>query len=180
MGHIKEFRIPEKYDTKWMWNLLQSIRTAVNNLEDTNFPKSGLTGGRIIREHSLPVNRLTSGEFHLPFVALGSQITTTSTSFTNVGGIVVYDPVMWGDVAALVFDVTGGPAASATATFRIIDGASREIVSISATAPGSSRYTATVPSDKVPTTSQPLIVQYKTSDSAVAAGLVSARLIVRP
>lgn len=180
MGHLKEWRIPEKYNSRWMWDFIQGLRTAINTLEDSNFPTDGLTGSRIIRAHSLPVNRLTSGEFHLPFIAQGQAVTTTSTTYVNVGGIVVYDPVMWGTVGSLVFDITGGPNGSATASFRIIDGGSNELAAISATLSGYSRYTVTFDSSKIPTTSQPLIVQYKTSSTSIAAGLVSARLIVRP
>lgn len=179
MGHVKEFRIPEKYSTRWMWDFIQAMRTAINVMEDTNFPTTGLTGSRLVRAHTLPVNRLASGEFHLPFILLGQAITTTSTSYLNVGGIVVYDPVMWGEVSSLVFDITGGPnGAGATASFRVIDGAQQELVAISTSTSGYSRYVATFP--VIPTTSQPLIVQYKTNNGSIAAGLVSARLIVRP
>lgn len=181
MGHLKEFKVPEKYSTKWLWDLIQQIRSAVNTMHDSNFPEEGLTGSKIVRDHTLPVKKLSGGEFHLPFVALGEAITTTDTNWRNVGGIVVYDPNLWGEVSALVFDVTGGPAGSgASASFRIVDSGQGELVAVTANLSGYSRYTATVPANKVPKTAQALLVQYKTSNASVAAGLVSARLIVRP
>ena len=107
VGHLKEFKIPEKYSSKWMWDTIQQIRVPLSVLHDSNFPPEGLTGSRVIRKSTLPIDRLTGGEFHLPFIMLATPTTTTSTSWTNVGGIVVYDPNMWGDVKSLVFDVTG-------------------------------------------------------------------------
>lgn len=179
MGHLKEFKIPEKYSSKWMWDTIQQIRVALNVLHDSNFPPEGLTGSRVIRKSTLPIDRLTGGEFHLPFIMLATPTTTTSTSWTNVGGIVVYDPNMWGEVKSLVFDVTGGPVSSGgTAYFRIIDSGQTSLAQITARTVGSSRYTATI--TEKPKSAQALLVQYRTSDSSVEAGLVSARLIVRP
>lgn len=178
MGHLKEFRVPQRYSPTFEWQLIQDIRTALNTMMDTNFPENGLTGSRLVRSHTLPVNRLSGGEFHIPIIGLATAYTTTSTSWTNVGGIVVYDPAVWGDITSLTFDITGGPSGTgATASFRIIDSSQAALATIDASTSGYSRYTAVM---TVPTTTQALVVQIKTSSSSVAVGIIRADIIVRP
>ena len=113
--------------------LIERIRTAVNFLDESNFP-SGVSG-EVLTQHSVPLNRLAQGEYHLPMVLLTSPITTSSTTFINVGVSVEWLPPSWG-LAHMYLAVQGGIETTGVAEFRLVDQNSVSLGMLSVGTPG--------------------------------------------
>ena len=173
MGWLNTERPPEKYDKSYIKMFAERIRTAINFMDESNFPH-GLTGA-VLASKSVPFNALSGYELQLPIVALATPFTTTSTTLVNVGGFLFWSAVWSGNVQ-MALEVTGASgSAAATATFEL-HGASGLLRQIT-TATGTYECLRTSFVDP-PVESQTMILRMRTNNASLATGILSAKLIL--
>ncbi len=177
MGNLASTTPPEKFDAGWFKRMWERIRLAVNTMDDGNFSNS-LTGDILIAQRTASLDRLKQGELHLPLLMLATAATATSLSLVAVGPYLMFDPLRWPtDKTRFYFDITGGPSAAGTATFELWDDTAA-LASIAITSVGMSWNRTQL--TNLPTATKSLVVKMKTSDAAVQAQLLGAKLVLIP
>ena len=174
MGWLNSEKPPEKWSASFFKLFVEKLRTAVNFLDENNFP-NGIYGS-VINDKSIPLSKLSGMEFHETVVAVAEPHPVTSTSLVNVGGFLVWDTV-WGQNVRLCLEVIGGSSsANRVATFELhgVDGV---LTSVSDSS-GEIKWLRSQDFDP-PTAGQTLLVKVKTSNSSYPAMLLSARLIIK-
>ena len=175
MGYLRSARPPSKYDPSYMKTLVETIRTAVNFMDTSNFPDDGLPA-TIIRKRTVGLAHLVQGEFHLPLTLLADPKETTSTSWVLASGFIYWDPLVWGTECEITLEVTGGPLTTGTAEFRLLGAGATEIAKITTTEVGLVYCTTAV---TPPEGSQQVLLQMRTTNAAVTAAMLSARLKIK-
>lgn len=177
MGWLATEKAPEKWSSAYFKLFVERLRTALNNIDESNFPE-GIPGS-LIKPRTVNTGALTSFEYEQVFIALAVPYTTASLTSVNVGGSVQWNPSAWGTgTVKLMLDVVGGIAnTNAIATFEVhgVDGV---LASISTQVAALANYRSAVFSP--PTTGQTLVLKIKTNNASYTAQIVSARLIIVP
>lgn len=176
MGYLAHIKPRDRYDPRFILDIWEKIRTAVNHLDETNFSKEGVSGDAILKPHSVGLERLRGGEIHMPIILLAQPYTTTNTSLENVGPYVFWSPTRWRGVSGVYFEVVGGPVtAGASAVFELHDG-NGLLASINVDIPGYQHNLVKIesPSEQAGT----WLMKMRTTSSSVAAGILGARVIV--
>lgn len=177
MGNLAATSPPDRYDAGWFKRMWERIRLAVNTMEENNF-SNALIGDTLVAQRTLSLDRLRQGEIHLPLLMLATATTTTSLTPVPVGPYLMFDPLRWPtDKTRFYFDITGGPSAVGTATFELWDD-TIALASIAISTVGMSWNRAQLTS--LPTATKYLVVKMKTSDAAVTAQLLGAKLVLVP
>jgi len=177
MGWLKPAtKIPPQWDAMFMRKLVERIRTALNFIDEGNFP-NGISG-TVVKDNTLDVTKLSGLHFTIPIVALGTGFTTTSTSLVAVGGAVPWVFSAWQDTVQLSLFVTGGSShASAIATYELhgVDG-----LLASCTIQSATYTTAQSALIDAPIADQNLVLKIKTDNGSYAAGITNALLLIVP
>lgn len=191
MGWLNSERPPERYERAFIRMMVERIRTAVNFMDDSNFPNgvsghllrgsvagnllTGNVSGNLLNARSVTFQKVSSMEFEKVLVALAVPHVITATALTTVSGLVTYNPLA-AIGATIVFEVCGSSSASsATATFEL-HGASGLLASVSTTATAfTSIRSAAFPA---PPEGQTMLVRARTSHAGQSAGLLSARIVI--
>lgn len=107
MGYLNSEKFPDKYTPAFMKLWVERIRTAVNYIDATNFPR-GLNGSVIV-DRSLSLLTKVTGYAGL---VIGADFFTTplyhelnATSYTGLGGLVLWSPT-WKTIANIFLEVT--------------------------------------------------------------------------
>lgn len=176
MGWLNSEKPPSKYDPAYIKLLVEKIRTALNFLDDNNFP-NGLSGLNV-KQRTLPLSALSQGEWHLPIISLAVPYSTASTEPINVGPFVYISPVTWGASSAMYFEVTGGTENKAASAVFELHGVSGKLAEITIPEEGFSwkRSGALM----VPASGQTLVMKMKTTNKDHYAYLLGARLVIKP
>lgn len=177
MGWLATEKAPEKWSPAYFKLFVERVRTALNNIDDSNFPE-GFNGANL-KSRTVQTGALVGFEYEKVFFALAVPHTTTATTETTVGGLVQWNPSAWGNGnVKLILEVVGGIAdVSATATFEIygIDG-----VLASVTTQVASLSNLRSEAFSPPTEGQTIAFKMKTSNATYSAQATSARLIIVP
>lgn len=175
MGYLRSARPPSRYDPSYLKTLVETIRTAVNFLDTSNFPDDGLPA-TIIRDRTVSLKKMAQGEFHIPLVLLAEAFTTVSTTWTLCSGFIQWNLTSWGTECGITLEVTGGPLTTGTAEFRLLGASNTVIATITTSDVGLIYCSAPV---VAPTGSQPMLLQMRTTDASVTAALLNARLVIK-
>ena len=177
MGYLATEKAPEKWSAAYFKLFVERLRTAVNNIDASNFP-DGINGG-MIKDRTVTTGALVNFAYEQTFFAQTTPYTTTSTTSVQAGPLVQWNPSTWGQgKVKMILEVMGASAnASATATFELVgaDGLLQTITTTS-TAFQSLRSQAFSP----PENAQTLAIKVKTSNASYSAQALSAKLIIVP
>ena len=177
MGWLATEKAPEKWSPAYFKLFVERVRTALNNIDDSNFPE-GFNGANL-KSRTVQTGALVGFEYEKVFFALAVPHTTTSTTAVAAGGLVQWNPSAWGNGSVkLILEVVGGIAdVAAIATFEV-HGVAGVVASVTTqvAALGVLRSEAFVP----PTEGQTFSFRMKTNNATHSAQAVSARLIIVP
>ena len=174
MGFLPPEKAPDKWSASYFKMFVERLRTAINYMDSNNFP-DGIDGS-LIKSKTLGLSKMWGFEFQQTIIALATIHSVTSTTLTNVGGYLAWNP-LWGSSVALLFEIVGGVSNSlGTATFELhgMDGKLAEVTSDA----GNIEWLRSAEFEP-PTVGQTLLVKVKTSNASYPAQLLSARLIIR-
>lgn len=118
MGYLNVARPPTKYRAGYIKTLVEDIRTALNYLDETNFP-NGLDAD-ILKEKSIFPSKLYGLHFVIPIINLIEAYTTNSTSPLQIGGYIKWDTPVWYDRVQCKL-VLSARVTAGTGTVRVVD-----------------------------------------------------------
>lgn len=90
----------KEYSARTLDAIFTLIKTAVNFLNEQNFPKgvsgtiikAGTLSSAALKSGDTPLYKLEWREWPIPLVLLGDPINTTSTTGKNIGGYFAWNP----------------------------------------------------------------------------------------
>lgn len=174
MGYLNGEKPPDKITGPYIKAFVERLRTALNYLDDSNFPDG--INGTLLRGRSVPIGALSGFTIYVPIIGLAVAHTVTATTLTNVGGYVLWDSNVWGSGVNVQLEICGGSTnASATATFEL-HGLSGLLATVTSNTGAIELKRSTA--FPAPTTSQTLLVKMMTSNATYASSLLTARLVV--
>ncbi|MGI6124518.1 MAG: hypothetical protein ACOYIG_10115, partial [Acetivibrionales bacterium] len=86
-------KIPDKYDPAFFKLLIERIRTAVNHMEQSNFPQG--INGLWLNDKTVTPRKLVSTMWYIPIIAQASGTYVTSTTAASIGGFIHWSAI-WG------------------------------------------------------------------------------------
>lgn len=177
MGLFAPKPAPERWDTRWLAEMLIGLRKAVNELSETNFP-SPLKGDTLVKEKSLSLTRIAAGELMVgTLVALAAPHTTTSTTLVSIGPLLFIDTALWTDYTRLDLVVTAGPSTTGGNTVVELHDNDGAMASITITTPGQGRYKTTF--TRLPGSDRVVYIKIQTTNASVSAGILGAHITYR-
>lgn len=149
---------------RWLFDVFNLIQTAVNHLDEQNFP------------NGVALKVLTQLEWPHPLVLPAQVFSTTSTTPVDLGGYFAWDPSKFPDVNVYLEASLAVANSAATATCELVGASVIGSVTTTSTA------LARVRSGRLtmPSTAQNVWVRVYTSNASYAALLAAARLIFVP
>jgi hypothetical protein len=179
MGYLNSEKPPAKYSAAYLKMFVERVRQALNYLDSNNFP-NGLLGS-IIKDKSLPLTKLTQGEWRFPIIAQASPYTTTSTTLVNVGQYIYWSPSSFPTTAKLYLEITGSSGGVYTATFELWgkDSGGADVLMTSINASSGVYEVLRSESFTPPTVSQAMLLKIKTGSASIPVGILGANLIIK-
>jgi hypothetical protein len=176
MGYLNTEKPPEKWSPAWFKLFLEKVRTAVNFLDEDNFP-DGISG-LILKDKSVPFGKLslTGLFFFLDFFTLALPTAIAATAYTNLGGSLLWSP-KWASVADVFLEYTAYITnASAPCDVKLV-GVDGTVTEHTLTNTAIQRFE--MPLATMPATTSTLIFQGKTSNATYPLTIISARIILK-
>lgn len=176
MGYLNSERPPEKWSNSWFKLFVERLRTAVNNLSESNFPNA--VSGTIIKNGTLSLKAAPLFEIQVPVLALAAPISITSlaASPSILGGYIYSNPMWKATGCTCMLEVTGASGDTSTTFTLEIHGTDGKLCEVVLTA-GAAEWKRSA-SFQTPTTGQTLVLKAYTSNAAKPGTIVSAKLIV--
>lgn len=169
-------KVPDKYDPAFFKLLIERIRTAVNHMEQSNFPQG--ISGLWLNDKTVTPKKLVSTMWYIPIIAQASGTYITSTTAVSIGGFVHWSAI-WGSNVKLALQITCTSSSSnATATFTL-EGAENTTLTTITTSAGTWEFKQSA-EFAAPLASQTLVLKAKTSNASYGAGILNATLVVMP
>lgn len=176
MGYLNTEKPPEKWSPAWFKLFLEKVRTAVNFLDEENFPE-GLSG-LILKDKSVSFGKLalTGLSFFLDFFSLPTPTTLAATGYTNLGGSLLWSP-QWSNAADVFLEYTAYITnASAPCNVKLV-GVDGTVTEQTLTNTAIQRFE--IPLTTMPATTSTLLFQGKTSNATYPLTIISARIILK-
>ena len=129
MSWLNTEKPPKKYDPSYMKLFVERIRTAINFLDSSNFPR-GLRGS-VIDDKSVNIGKLNGVHFVLPIINIATPYVTNST-LVPIGGYVKWDTLTWFDRTKCKLVVTARVTAG-TGEVRLVDDLSGTVETLEVT-----------------------------------------------
>ncbi len=184
MPHIDLGPPRKDYTGRVLSSIFTLIQTGVNFLDHTNFPngifgtiiKAGTLRGSALANADVPLLKLQWREWPIPLVMLGTPVTTTSTTGTDLGGYFAWNPLNFPGAGKWYLEATMAISNGAGTATCILKGAADygEATTIN-TSLERVRQEITMPS-----IGENLWVALKTDNASYTASLAAARLVYVP
>lgn len=168
-------KVPDKYEGAYLKLLVERIRTAVNFLDESNFPNG--IGGSWIQDGTVTPKKMLATYWHIPIVASAEGVFIVTTDPTSVGGYIAWPGALGANVKLQLYATVTSSNPSATATITL-EGTEGTLVTITSNL-GTWELKQ---SDKfdAPTSSQTLVLKVSTSSGSYSAGILNAVLVATP
>lgn len=176
MGHLDTGPQRKEYPARVVFEFLQMIEEAINNLDRNNFPYK-VSGDDILNLRSISMNRLAWREFVVFPVSAVPVYTTVSTTGVNIGPYFAWDPAKFPGGSWYLEGSIAVANAAAIATLTLKGTADIGTVTTSSTSLTRVRTAAPL---AMPTEAQNLWFNFKTNNASYAAQFAGACLIYVP
>lgn len=178
MGWLGSEKPPDKWSSAYFKLFVERVRTAINFLDDSNFPE-GLSGF-LLTNRSVALKTKVTGYGGLvsqqDFFALAQGVSVTSTTALGLGASVLWSPA-WASIAKVYLEVHGYVAdANYPATVEV-HGTGGAIISKQITGTTMTRYEWEITSP--PTTDMTVVFKALVNNASYPLTILSARLILK-
>jgi len=178
MGWLNSEKAPEKWSPAFFKMFVERLRTALNNIDESNLP-DGLSGG-LIKAHTVSTGALANFSHEHSIFAQATPYTTVSITAVVVGTLIQWTPSNWGTGnVKIMLEVIGGVSnATATATFELWGSVSGKLATVTTQAVSLGLLRSSVISP--PGQSENLFLKAYTSNATYSAQALSAKVIIVP
>lgn len=168
-------KVPGKYDAAYLKLLIERIRTAVNFIDDTNFPK-GIEGSWI-NDGTIVSKKLGSTMWYLPILALREGTYTANTEAVTISGFIPWSTA-WGSNVKIRLEATITSTNESAVCTVTLEGAGGTLITLtSSKGAWELKQSDFIPA---PLASQTMVLKMKTSNAGYNAGILHAMLTIVP